>query len=102
MPHLSSNNIPDLTPDPSWSDERKPTECVALYCYTVLYSTPLLDDHKRRSISEVTNSDNIQDITDSCECSANKLVGGEVVTGGLYCTDYLPIIFNLPSSYLAP
>ena len=39
--------------------------------YYVLYSTPLLDDHKRRSISEVTNSDNIQDITDS-EVSAKQ------------------------------
>ena len=70
MHHLSSNNVPDLMLDPSWSDDRGPLRllCRVYIVHTVLYSTPLLDDHKRRSLSEVSSSNNIQDITDSCEC----------------------------------
>ena len=89
MPHLSSNNMPHTKPeemvDPSWSD-----------------APPLLNDHKRLTESEVSRSDTTISRILLIAVSAQQTSWWVVVTGGLYCTDYLPIIFNLPSSYLAP
>ena len=90
--------------DPRWSDGWKPTACVVSYWVLYwLYSSPLLDDHKRRILSEVTAAATISRIL-LIAVSAKQTRPGcwWVVTGGLYCTDYLPIIFNVPSSYLAP
>ena len=74
--------------------------CRVYIVHTVYYSTPLLDDHKRRSLSEVSSTiSRILLIAASAKQTKPEL---RVVTGSLYCTDYLPIIFNVPSSYLAP
>ena len=104
MHHLSCNNIPDLMLDPSWSDDRGPLRllCRVYIVHTVLYSTPLLDDHKRRSLSEVLAAATISRILLIAASAKQTKPKLRVVTGSLYCTDYLPIIFNVPSSYLAP